>query len=150
MVAGGLSPSRIGAAALSIALTSAVMILLGIEHGPAGATTLIVSLGFMTTPGSLAMLMAGVVCLAALVWESIARWACVCPCGRGRGAGRCPALSSSTGSGHRYPPRPPPATGTATVGLCLSGTSDTEILILCGWSVPAEVVPCWWEPMSTP
>lgn len=62
---GGLTTSRIGAAALSIGLTSAAMILLGTEHGPAGATTLIVSLGFMRSLGSLGILMAGVVSLAA-------------------------------------------------------------------------------------
>lgn len=62
---GGVSAERIGAAALSIALTSAAMILLRIEHGPAGATTLIVSLGFMTSIVSLGLLMAGVVALVA-------------------------------------------------------------------------------------
>jgi CBS domain-containing membrane protein len=66
VVDGGLTPSRVGAAALSIALTSAVMILLHIEHGPAGATTLIVSLGFMTTLSALGLLMGGVVFLAVL------------------------------------------------------------------------------------
>ncbi len=66
VVDGGLTAPRIGAAALSIALTSAAMILLNVEHGPAGATTLIVSLGFLTTPGSLILLMAGVVFLAVL------------------------------------------------------------------------------------
>ncbi|MBO0892933.1 MAG: HPP family protein [Acidimicrobiales bacterium] len=65
VVSGGLSAPRIGAAALSIGLTSAVMILADVEHGPAGATTLIVSLGFMTTPASLGLLMAGVVSLVA-------------------------------------------------------------------------------------
>jgi CBS domain-containing membrane protein len=61
---GGLTPPRIGAAALSIALTTGAMILFGAEHGPAGATTLIISLGFMTTVSSVALLMAGVVALA--------------------------------------------------------------------------------------
>lgn len=63
---GGLTSPRIGAAALSIGLTTGSMILLGTEHGPAGATTLIVSLGFMTTISSMALLMAGVVALAVL------------------------------------------------------------------------------------
>lgn len=63
---GGLTATRIGAAALSIGLTSAVMILLRVEHGPAGATTLIVSLGFVHTPLAMALLMAGVGGLAAL------------------------------------------------------------------------------------
>lgn len=65
VVEGGVSAQRIGAAALSIALTSAAMILLRVEHGPAGATTLIVSLGFMTSVASLGLLMAGVVALVA-------------------------------------------------------------------------------------
>jgi CBS domain-containing membrane protein len=64
VVEGGVTPARIGAAALSIALTTAAMILLRAEHGPAGATTLIVSLGFMTTPEALGLLMAGVATLA--------------------------------------------------------------------------------------
>jgi mannose-6-phosphate isomerase-like protein (cupin superfamily) len=66
VVEGGLSSPRIGAAALSVAMTSAVMILLRAEHGPALATTLIISLGFMTTPISLGLLMSGVVALAVL------------------------------------------------------------------------------------
>lgn len=61
---GGLTPPRIGAAALSIALTTGAMILSGTEHGPAGATTLIVSLGFMTTLPSVGLLMIGVIALA--------------------------------------------------------------------------------------
>lgn len=63
---GGLTSGRIGAAALSIGLTTGSMIILGAEHGPAGATTLIVSLGFVTTISSLGLLMAGVVALAVL------------------------------------------------------------------------------------
>lgn len=65
VISGGLTAPRIGAAALSIALTSAAMILARVEHGPAGATTLIVSLGFMTSFGSLGLLMTGVVALIA-------------------------------------------------------------------------------------
>jgi CBS-domain-containing membrane protein len=49
-IAAGVSPARIGAAALSLASTGAVMILLKAAHPPAGATTLIVSLGIVTTP----------------------------------------------------------------------------------------------------
>lgn len=65
VVQAGMTAPRIGAAALSIAVTSAAMILLRVEHGPAGATTLIVSLGFMTSLASLGLLMAGVVALVA-------------------------------------------------------------------------------------
>jgi CBS-domain-containing membrane protein len=46
----GVSAARIGAAALSLASTGALMILLKAAHPPAGATTLIVSLGIVTRP----------------------------------------------------------------------------------------------------
>jgi CBS domain-containing membrane protein len=49
----GVDPSRIFAAALSLALTSALMILLKAAHPPAGATTLIISLGIVTKPSYL-------------------------------------------------------------------------------------------------
>ncbi len=56
---------RIGAAALSLALTSAVMVWLRAPHPPAGATTLIVSLGILREPDQLAILMLAVVVLTA-------------------------------------------------------------------------------------
>lgn len=46
----GVDSSRILAAALSLASTSAIMILLKAAHPPAGATTLIISLGIVTKP----------------------------------------------------------------------------------------------------
>ena len=46
----GVTPLRIGAAALSLALTGAVLLLLRASHPPAGATVLIVSLGLLKTP----------------------------------------------------------------------------------------------------
>lgn len=46
----GVDSSRILAAALSLASTSAIMILLKAAHPPAGATTLIISLGIVTRP----------------------------------------------------------------------------------------------------
>lgn len=46
----GVDSSRILAAALSLAATSALMILLKSAHPPAGATTLIISLGIVTKP----------------------------------------------------------------------------------------------------
>lgn len=46
----GISHARILAAALSLALTGALMILLKAAHPPAGATTLIISLGIVTRP----------------------------------------------------------------------------------------------------
>lgn len=57
------SGGRVGAAALSLALTSGFMVWLKIPHPPAGATTLIVSLGLLRTPAQLAVLMLAVVLL---------------------------------------------------------------------------------------
>jgi len=49
-MATGVSAARVGAAALSLSLTGALMILAKAAHPPAGATTLIVSLGIVTRP----------------------------------------------------------------------------------------------------
>ena len=49
-MAAGVSAARVGAAALSLASTGALMILLKAAHPPAGATTLIISLGIVTRP----------------------------------------------------------------------------------------------------
>lgn len=54
---------RILAAALSLAATGAFMILLRAAHPPAGATTLIISLGYMTRPRDLFALEAAVILL---------------------------------------------------------------------------------------
>ena len=59
----GVTWPRVGAAALSLGATSGLMVLLRAPHPPAGATTLIVSLGLMATLGELAVLMAAVVLL---------------------------------------------------------------------------------------
>jgi CBS-domain-containing membrane protein len=61
----GVSWQRVGAAALSLALTSGVMVWLRVPHPPAGATTLIVSLGLIATIPKLCVLMIGVVMLVA-------------------------------------------------------------------------------------
>lgn len=54
---------RVWAAALSLALTSGFMVWLRVPHPPAGATTLIVSLGILREPWQLLVLMAAVVLL---------------------------------------------------------------------------------------
>ena len=59
----GVTAARIGAAALSLGLTSGLMVLFRAPHPPAGATTLIVSLGLLRTPAQMAVLMAAVVLL---------------------------------------------------------------------------------------
>jgi CBS-domain-containing membrane protein len=64
----GVTPARVGAAALSLAVAGAILVLLDAQHPPAGATVLIVSLGFLQTSGEMATLMAGVVLLSAACW----------------------------------------------------------------------------------
>jgi len=59
----GVDLSRIFAAALSLASTGALMILLKAAHPPAGATTLIVSLGIVTRPFHLLIIEAAVILL---------------------------------------------------------------------------------------
>ncbi len=54
---------RVGAATMSLCLTLSIMIWLGVPHAPAGATTLIVSLGLLRTPEQLLILMVAVVLL---------------------------------------------------------------------------------------
>jgi CBS-domain-containing membrane protein len=62
-LATGVSAARVGAAALSLGLTSGLMVWLRVPHPPAGATTLIISLGILTSPTQLAVLMLAVVLL---------------------------------------------------------------------------------------
>ncbi len=59
----GVTWPRVIAAALSLGLTSGVMVLLKSPHPPAGATTLIISLGLLTKPWQLLLLMVAVVLL---------------------------------------------------------------------------------------
>lgn len=62
-LASSVTAPRVGAAALSLALTSGLMAWWRIPHPPAGATTLIVSLGILREPWQLAVLMGAVVLL---------------------------------------------------------------------------------------
>lgn len=55
--------ARVGAAALSLGLTSGAMVWARVPHPPAGATTLIVSLGILRETGQLAVLMVAVALL---------------------------------------------------------------------------------------
>jgi CBS domain-containing membrane protein len=70
----GVTWARVGAAALSLALTSGFMVWLLAPHPPAGATTLIVSLGIMPRPSQLAFLMlaVGLLVLQGLVINRLA------------------------------------------------------------------------------
>lgn len=62
--AAGSTLERAGAAAVSLGLTGALMTWTDTSHAPAGATTLIVSLGILTAPHQLVALMTAVVFLA--------------------------------------------------------------------------------------
>ena len=62
-LAEGVQWANVGAAALSLGLTSGAMVWFKVPHPPAGATTLIVSLGILRQPWQLAVLMLAVVLL---------------------------------------------------------------------------------------
>lgn len=59
----GVTLARTGAAALSLGLTAGAMAWVRAPHPPAGATTLIVSLGILTEPSQLVVLMLAVLLL---------------------------------------------------------------------------------------
>lgn len=61
----GIFWPRILAAALSLSATGAFMVLLGVSHPPAGATTLIISLGIISKPSELAIIEVAVLLLVA-------------------------------------------------------------------------------------
>ena len=61
----GIFWPRILAAALSLSATGAFMVLLEVSHPPAGATTLIVSLGIISKPGELVIIEVAVFLLVA-------------------------------------------------------------------------------------
>ena len=60
----GVTGPRVAAAALSLGLTSGVMVWTRLPHPPAGATTLIISLGILREPWQLVVLMIAVAALA--------------------------------------------------------------------------------------
>lgn len=62
---GGVTGPQVGAAALSLGLTSGAMVWAKLVHPPAGATTLIVSLGVISRLDHLGVLMLAVALLAA-------------------------------------------------------------------------------------
>jgi hypothetical protein len=65
---GGLTPAYLLAGALSVALTTLVLTLLKTPHPPAGATTLIVSLGILTAPAELASMAGAIVLITVVGW----------------------------------------------------------------------------------
>lgn len=67
---------RVICAALALGTTGTAMLLLGVWHPPAGATALIVSLGFITRPYHLLVVGAAVVALAWGINRFAKKWAC--------------------------------------------------------------------------
>lgn len=65
LLPGEVDWARVLAAATSFSLTGAMMVLLHVNHPPAGATTLIVSLGILSHPASLFIIEGAVVLLTA-------------------------------------------------------------------------------------
>jgi CBS domain-containing membrane protein len=61
----GVGLPRVLAVGLSLALTSAILVLFNLEHPPAASTALIISLGFMSSPTELAALMLAVLLVTA-------------------------------------------------------------------------------------
>jgi hypothetical protein len=66
----GLTGIRVLAAALSVAGTAAILRLIRAPHAPAGASTLIVSLGLLTSNTQLVMMALSVVIVAMLGWAA--------------------------------------------------------------------------------
>ncbi|KLU09665.1 HPP family protein [Kocuria sp. SM24M-10] len=64
----GLTPAYLLAGALSVALTTLVLTAVRTPHPPAGATTLIVSLGILSEPVELVSMAAAIVLITALGW----------------------------------------------------------------------------------
>ena len=64
----GVTIPHIGAAALSLALTEAVLILLKRPHTPAATTTLLVGLGIFKTSGELISLATGIALVTITMW----------------------------------------------------------------------------------
>ncbi|WP_368497699.1 HPP family protein [Herbiconiux sp. A18JL235] len=65
---GGLTPAYLAAGATSVAVTTLVLQLIRLPHPPAGATTLIVSLGILSTPPDLLVMTGAVVLVVAAGW----------------------------------------------------------------------------------
>jgi CBS domain-containing membrane protein len=64
----GVSPARIGAIALAVALTGGVLRVLRSAHPPAGATTIIVASGLLARPHQILDVLIGVVLLTVAGW----------------------------------------------------------------------------------
>jgi hypothetical protein len=66
---GGLTTGYVLAGAVSVAVTTLVLALLHSQHPPAGASTLIVSLGILTSARELAVMVGAVLLVIAAGWS---------------------------------------------------------------------------------
>ena len=64
----GVTSARIGAVALSVGLTGGVLRVLRAAHPPAGATTIIVSSGLLSSGGQMLAVLVGVLIVTAAGW----------------------------------------------------------------------------------
>lgn len=74
---GGLTPAYVAAGALSVAFTTLILELIRLPHPPAGASTLLVSLGILAQPVALFDMAGAVVLITAIGWAfnlAIGRW----------------------------------------------------------------------------
>ncbi|MDH2443545.1 HPP family protein [Amnibacterium sp. CER49] len=66
----GLNPQYLLGGVLSVAITTAVLVLLNLPHPPAGATTLIVSLGILQGAPALLSMAGAIVLITVLGWAA--------------------------------------------------------------------------------
>jgi CBS-domain-containing membrane protein len=64
----GVTPARVGAIALAVALTGGTLRVLRAAHPPAGATTIIVASGLLATPRTMGILLLGVLLMTIAGW----------------------------------------------------------------------------------
>ncbi|MFE9192939.1 HPP family protein [Micromonospora sp. NPDC007208] len=90
----GVTGMRIVAVAGSLAVTASVLVLLKASHAPAGATTLIVSLGLLRTPTQLLVAAGAVVLVTVVDWlygqvsgRPMPLWAAAAPSSEGEHRG---------------------------------------------------------------
>ncbi|MHC6591843.1 HPP family protein [Arthrobacter sp. C152] len=65
---GGLTALHVLSGVLSVGLTTLVLTWLGLPHPPAGATTLIISLGILSTPVQLASMAGAIILITVVGW----------------------------------------------------------------------------------
>jgi len=68
-IVAGFTADRVACIALSLAFTGGILRLLRAAHPPAGATTVIVSVGLLTTVHEVAILLGGVAVLSIAAWS---------------------------------------------------------------------------------